>query len=83
MNLEVEFGTEISGAVPLLQALDVQFDSDHCVLSIGGGSAAWGLSTTSVILYGARAVMNDSSGNYQANSASSVSMLVVAIPQGS
>jgi hypothetical protein len=36
-----------------------------------------------VILYGARAVMNDSSGNYQANSASSVSMLVVAIPQGS
>ncbi|MEA2564065.1 MAG: hypothetical protein QOH06_5569 [Acidobacteriota bacterium] len=80
-DVVVEFGTEISNAVPLLQSLDVQFDSGHCVQAIGGGCTSWYVSGTSVTLYGALAFMHDISGNNQDDSASSVSMLVVAIPR--
>jgi hypothetical protein len=76
----VEFGTSISDAVVLLQDLDMEFDGDHHVKTLGGGTSDWKVSSTSVTLANARAFMLDNSGNNQVDAASSVSLVVVAIP---
>ena len=81
-SVDVEFSKPISDAVVLLQDLDVQFgdDDDHHVKTFGGGTTGWEVHATSVTLDNARAFMSDDSGNNQVDSASSVSVLVVAIP---
>jgi hypothetical protein len=80
-QVAVEFGTNISDAVVLLQDLDVRFDDeDHHIKTIGGGVASWTLHATSVTLNGARAFMDDDSGHNQSGSGSWVSVVVLALP---
>jgi hypothetical protein len=81
-HVELEFGTEISAAVALLQDMHVQFDDDqdHTLTRIGGGCFSWEARATSVVLNTSNTFMSDNSGNSQDNSASSISVLVVAIP---
>lgn len=77
---DVEFGTNISDAVVLLQDLEMQYDDDHHVKTLGGGTSGWKVNKTSVTLDNARAFMLDNSGNNQVDASSDVSLVVVAIP---
>jgi len=82
-TVDVEFSKSISAAVVLLQDVDMQFSGDHHIKTIGGGTTGWTLRSTGVTLDNARAFMSDASGNNQVDSASSVSVVVVAVPSES
>lgn len=76
----IEFGTKISDAAVLLQDVDMQFDGDHHIKTLGGGTSGWTVKSTSVVLDNARAFMSDDSGHNEAGGSSGVSLVVVAIP---
>ena len=78
--VDVEFSKPISDAVVLLQDVDMELPGDHHIKTLGGGTTAWEVRATSVTLANARAFMSDDSGNNQVDSASNVSVVVVAVP---
>lgn len=82
-TVSVDFGKPLSAAVVLLQNFQATFhkNQDNHVRTMGGGCARWTVEGSTVRLESPKAFITDDSGNVADDTKSSVSLVVIGVPQ--